>query len=218
MAIVNSLAVGKATKTAGELTYAKVRGRTIARRRIISNKSNTAEQQNVRARFGLLSEFLALVDTWIKANVVPSPYGSARNNVMRINGMMAYDSITEEDVKTWTYSRAVAEFIDKSPLFQIGQTVSGSIGATLGDDEETLTFNAQIADMGYNNVTAVVVQATNNEFATFPITPSLKNGVWTITHTRTVSSTTLFAALCIYVDGKPIANGSGKWINESLIS
>lgn len=218
MAIVNSLAVGKATKTAGELTYAKVRGRTIARRRIISNKSNTAEQQYVRSRFGLLSEFLALVDTWIKANVVPSQYGSARNNVMKTNGMMAYDGITEEDIKTWTYSRAVAEFIDKSPLFQIGQTISGSIEATLGDDEETLTFNAQIADMGYNSVTAVLAQATNTQFLTLPLSLILNNGVWTLTHTRTVSSITLFAALCIYVDGKPIANGSGKWINESLIS
>lgn len=51
MAIVNSLGVGAARRSAGELTYAHYGGNTISRRRIISNLSNTPRQASHRQLF-----------------------------------------------------------------------------------------------------------------------------------------------------------------------
>lgn len=85
MAIVNSLAIGKSRKSAGNLTYKVVRGRTIASQRITENKSNTIRQGYQRNRFSLASQAIALCKSYVDLAYEKSKYGSARNEFMKTN-------------------------------------------------------------------------------------------------------------------------------------
>lgn len=85
MAIVNSLAIGKSRKSAGNLTYKTVRGRTIASQRITENKSNTIAQGIQRNRFSQASQAMTLIAPYIEACYEKSRYGSSRNAFMKEN-------------------------------------------------------------------------------------------------------------------------------------
>ena len=85
MAIINSLAIGKSVKSAGNLTYKTVRGRTIASQRITQNKSNTLFQSLQRGHFSTVSKCITLCQSWIDKAFEPSKYGSARNNFFKLN-------------------------------------------------------------------------------------------------------------------------------------
>lgn len=85
MAIINSLGVGKGKKSAGELTYRDVRGRTIASRRIIQNLSNTALQNEQRVSFRDASKMLSIAAFFINAGTERSKHGSHRNNFYHLN-------------------------------------------------------------------------------------------------------------------------------------
>lgn len=85
MAIINSLAIGKSVKSAGNLTYKTIRGRTIASQRITSNKSRTLAQSNQRSLFGLSSRAAQLIQVFINCCYEKSRYGSARNAFMKMN-------------------------------------------------------------------------------------------------------------------------------------
>lgn len=83
MAIINSLAIGKSVKSAGNLTYKTIRGRTIASQRITTNRSNTSAQQIQRSSFGNSNQAMQLVLPWINSCFEKSKYGSARNAFLR---------------------------------------------------------------------------------------------------------------------------------------
>lgn len=85
MAIINSTAIGKGTKTAGQLTYRNVRGRVIASQRITSNKSNTPAQATQRASFKEISQALSKIGFLVNRTFEKSKYGSSRNNFYKIN-------------------------------------------------------------------------------------------------------------------------------------
>lgn len=96
MAIINSLAIGKSVKSAGNLTYKTVRGRTIASQRIVTNKSNTWKQANQRASFGSSSQAMVMVQRWIDSCYEKSKYGSARNNFLKENKKYSLGGLTGE--------------------------------------------------------------------------------------------------------------------------
>lgn len=85
MAIVKSLAIGKSVKSAGNLTYKTVRGRTIASQRITSNSSNTIKQSIQRTHFKLSAQTASLLQLYINNCYEKSKYGSSRNSFMSIN-------------------------------------------------------------------------------------------------------------------------------------
>lgn len=84
MAIVNSLAIGKSRKSAGNLTYKTVRGRTIASQRITSNSSKSALQVFQRGAFSDTVKCMQLVVPWINNFFDKSKYGSSRNQFMKV--------------------------------------------------------------------------------------------------------------------------------------
>lgn len=84
MALINSLAIGKSRKSAGNLTYKTVRGRTIASQRITSNSSRTALQVFQRGAFSDTVKCMQLVIPWINNFFDKSKYGSSRNQFMKI--------------------------------------------------------------------------------------------------------------------------------------
>lgn len=85
MAIINSLAIGKSYKSAGNLTYKTVRGRTIASQRITQNKSNTMAQGMQRGRFGATAQCMQLFLPYVNNFFEKTKYGSARNQYVRMN-------------------------------------------------------------------------------------------------------------------------------------
>lgn len=85
MAVINSLAIGKARKSAGNLTYKVVRGRTIASQKITENKSNTIKQSSQRNSFAVKSKSMKLIQAYIDNCYEKTKYGSARNRFARVN-------------------------------------------------------------------------------------------------------------------------------------
>ena len=85
MAVINSLAIGKSFKSAGNLTYKTVRGRTIASQRITSNKSNTAAQGIQRSRFGATAQCMQLFLPYVNNFFEKTRYGSSRNQYVKAN-------------------------------------------------------------------------------------------------------------------------------------
>lgn len=85
MAIINSLAIGKSVKSAGNLTYKTVRGRTIASQRITTNKSNTPAQASQRNRFGSTAQCMQLFLPYVNGFFEKTKYGSSRNQFVKAN-------------------------------------------------------------------------------------------------------------------------------------
>lgn len=85
MAIINSVAVGNGQKSAGQFTYRRTRGRTIASQRVFSNKSNTAAQSNQRMIFKVMSKAASSLAFAIDKAFDKTKYGSSRNNFMKAN-------------------------------------------------------------------------------------------------------------------------------------
>lgn len=114
MAIINSLAVGKARKSAGNLTYRLVRGRTIASEKIGARpKDGTTRapgegllQIQVLA---VISAFMRIHKTDIQVSFNKTKYGSQRNFFMKINykafktmvqSAALVEGMTDEEINT----------------------------------------------------------------------------------------------------------------------
>ena len=99
MAVINSLAIGKSFKSAGNLTYKTVRGRTIASQRITQNKSNTIAQGFQRNRFALTAQCMQLFLPYVNNFFEKTKYGSARNQYVKLNKFITlnglYDGVKE---------------------------------------------------------------------------------------------------------------------------
>lgn len=87
MAVINSVGVGRGSKSVGEFTYRSARGgRTIAARRVIENKSNSPAQAAQRSEFGRIGNVLSGIPKHIMEMLsVKTKYGSARNNFFERN-------------------------------------------------------------------------------------------------------------------------------------
>ena len=80
MAIINSLAIGAAAKSAGNLTYKRTRGRTIASQRITQNTSKSSAQTSQRDVFAMQARMSKSIASWIDLSFPKTKYGSQRNN------------------------------------------------------------------------------------------------------------------------------------------
>lgn len=209
MAIVNSLAVGKATKTAGELTYAKVRGRIIARRRIVSNKSNTSKQAVQRADFGKVSRFVTFLDSWIKANVQKSTYGSARNNFVRKNWERLVSASTENDTTSWELWQAYSEMIRQNMYYAIGRDASISIQTAISAQNQTTT-KVIVADVSYNSVYMDLYGIYNSDIVIkSKVNLTLNNGIWSASQAFSFDTTMRAIIPVIFIDDVPVTTNLG---------
>lgn len=79
MAIVNSLAIGRARKSAGNITYRTVRGRCIASQKVSTAGTRVTSLSITQAFFSLVNTFMQLHATDIDVSFNKSKYGSQRN-------------------------------------------------------------------------------------------------------------------------------------------
>lgn len=121
MAIINSMGVGRARKSMGNVTYRTVRGRTIGSQRVQAGgavtRVPTSDQSARRSIFSMISRFAALHSSDIKVSFDRTRYGSERNYFMRVN----YDALRAaligvSDTATDTeVSEAIANYAEQHP-------------------------------------------------------------------------------------------------------
>lgn len=89
MAIINSMGVGRARKSMGNVTYRTVRGRTIGSQKRSSGESGAITRGlggNIRKPlFAMINMFMAAHGSDIDVSFDKTKYGSARNNFMKTN-------------------------------------------------------------------------------------------------------------------------------------
>lgn len=85
MAIINSLGVGRAKKSAGNLTYRTMRGRCIASQRREKTGRNQLFPTKAQALFALISSFMKAHGSDIQVSFNKSTYGSERNAFYKLN-------------------------------------------------------------------------------------------------------------------------------------
>ena len=156
MAIVNSLAIGKSRKSAGNLTYKTVRGRTIASQRITENKSNTIAQNSQRSRFSLSSQAMSLIAPYIDTCYEKSKYGSSRNAFFKENKNFNLGGLVAE-IKEGVVTIADGMLLSLERSGDVPQTIQlvskGTLPATLNLPtavRTSYTYNSQT----YENISA----------------------------------------------------------------
>ena len=85
MAEIDSTAIGAGRRSLGNITYRYVKGKTIASRRITSNRSQTTKQQQQRLAFSLTGLLAKSLRTVIYHGFDNNQHGSPTSNFMRVN-------------------------------------------------------------------------------------------------------------------------------------
>lgn len=128
MAIINSLAIGKSVKSAGNLTYKTVRGRTIASQRITRNISNTASQQSQREHFGSVARSIKLIQQYVDVCYEKSKFGSSRNAFFRTNKNFTFGGLIGElEEGVVGLADAMLSSLTFEPLPQLSIISNGSL-------------------------------------------------------------------------------------------
>ena len=119
MAIINSMGVGRAHKSAGNMTYRTVRGRTIGSQKIMSatTRMPTDAQSEKQKVFGLISIFMAAHASSINQSFDKTKYGSERNYFMKVNYSGLYDALSDvpADATLATIEAAIAAYAEDNP-------------------------------------------------------------------------------------------------------
>lgn len=156
MAIINSLAIGKSVKSAGNLTYKTVRGRTIASQRITQNKSNTAAQQEQRSHFGGVATSMKLIQQYIGTCYEKSKYGSSRNAFFKMNKNFTFGGLYGELAEgVVTLSDAMLSALAGEPVSQLSIVSNGSLAGFLSIKYKTIP-NYKYGDNTYNNLRVIL--------------------------------------------------------------
>lgn len=119
MAIINSMGVDRARKSAGNMTYRTVRGRTIGSQKIMSATTRvpTGAQTEKQKVFGLISIFMAAHASSINQSFDKTKYGSERNYFMKVNysGLYAALSAVPADATLATIEEAITTYAEDNP-------------------------------------------------------------------------------------------------------
>lgn len=205
MAIVNSLAIGKSVKSAGNLTYKTVRGRTIASQRIFSNKSNTPNQQNQRQLFANVSASMRMLQQYINVCYEKSKYGSSRNAFFRTNKNFTLGGLVGEISEGLvTLSDGMLSALTAKPIPQLSALSMGSLAGFISIQYSTIaTYKA--ASQTYNNLRVIGTASSYNQSS------------YTFRFASPVKRTDLSVAAFAFSPSGLIA-GNGTFDNEGTFS
>lgn len=85
MAIINSVFVGRAKKSAGNATFRTVRGRTIASQKVAKTGTRVGSLSLNQFALAVISRFASLKAADINVSFDPTTYGSPRNAFFKLN-------------------------------------------------------------------------------------------------------------------------------------
>lgn len=119
MAIINSMGVGRARGSAGNMTYRTVRGRTIGSQKITSATTRvpTGAQTERQKVFGHISTFMAAHASSIDHSFDRTKYGSERNYFMKVNYSALYAALSAvpADATLAAIESAIASYAEDNP-------------------------------------------------------------------------------------------------------
>lgn len=186
MAIINSLAIGKSVKSAGNLTYKTVRGRTIASQRITTNRSNTAAQQMQRSSFGNSNQAMQLVLPWINSCFEKSKYGSSRNAFLKecksYNMGGLFGEVREGIVPLFEgfllgiATSTTGEQLDNTIAYTSMGSAPVVVNASYFKDSYTPSMGATIYFSGCSSMTYIFTSPISEEKAELLLVGFFKNG------------------------------------------
>lgn len=149
MAILKTASIGVGTKSLGDNSYKTVRGRTIASRRIVENKSKTPAQTSQRTAFGTMCKAAKVLSVWIDQAIIKTKYGSQRNSFMRQNAaILAYLKSNSSNLTGHALAH-IAQAIDA------GVVVYSGFGSTFADAEYTRSTDALSAVITFSRPFAI---------------------------------------------------------------
>lgn len=100
MAIINSVFVGRAKKSAGNATFRTVRGRTIASQKVAKTGTRVGSLTLNQFALAVISRFASLKAADINVSFDPTTYGSPRNAFFKLN----YNTMKEAVRQLWMNS------------------------------------------------------------------------------------------------------------------
>lgn len=98
MAVINSVGVGRGSKSVGEFTYRYTRGRTIASRRITKNTSKTPAQVGRRGAFGSFVWMFSPYKWFFSDGYEKTKHGSSFNQFVHVNRELLGKSPSSESI------------------------------------------------------------------------------------------------------------------------
>lgn len=85
MAIINSVFMGRAKKSAGNATFRTVRGRTIASQKVAKRGTTSGKLSENQFAMACISRFASIYAYDISVSFDPTTYGSSRNAFFKVN-------------------------------------------------------------------------------------------------------------------------------------
>jgi len=153
MAIINSLAVGKAVKSMGGITYSTIQGRVIAKQKVTTVRdamtpSQLAQRSKLTATVKLWRQYQAdLKQFWTRLDGYNSKYNQfVSSNIGFANDTFSYDPITQNVTQT-RFQIARGYFPVNIMRYDSVGSVAGSIHVTLASNE--LIDNLMVGDKIY---------------------------------------------------------------------
>lgn len=136
MAIIRSLAIGKGRKSAGNMTFRTVRGRTIVSEKV--GKRPVTRLDGVlsvyKARFKLISMYIGLHRADINASFDKTKYGSQGNYFYKVNKAAMEEAVAElvsdaQNVTSSQVEEAVTTYATANPtsIYRVKSTGYASV-------------------------------------------------------------------------------------------
>lgn len=136
MAVINSVGVGRGSKSVGEFTYRYTRGRTIASRRITKNTSKTPAQVGRRGAFGSFVWMFSPYKWFFSDGYEKTKNGSSFNQFVHVNrellGKSPYNSeVNKKLIPNGTQLWKLINTISSLDLLHLKYATYGTLNAVV---------------------------------------------------------------------------------------
>lgn len=193
MAIISSVALGKAQKSVGNVTFQHYYGKTVAKQKVVRNPAYkpTTKQIEQRNRMYYAFKFLNAWDGLTDMLFVRSKWGTKRNNFLKLNypAISAYSNDQESIILPQSgfnvnlLNLMLTQFTNYNlPVF-IAKGVDASINAGLfvikyEGGASALSGSLHIVDAGFTKVRARLIYFSTAQASPYSGSAPLQVSVW----------------------------------------
>lgn len=171
MAVINSVGVGRGSKSVGEFTYRYTRGRTIASRRITKNTSKTPAQVGRRGAFGSFVWMFSPYKWFFSDGYEKTKHGSSFNQFVHVNrellGKSPYNSeVNKKLIPNGMQLWKLVDTISRPDLLHLKFATFGTLDAIVTASSATQHYsftseNIQIFTEDFKGLSVTINTVTN---------------------------------------------------------